>query len=57
MEVIEIRQIKWFGHLRVYRMFDARIQKMVYEWGLEGRKIKGRQPISWKQNIYDFDES
>ncbi|KAJ4450100.1 hypothetical protein ANN_01507 [Periplaneta americana] len=48
-EVINERQLKWFGH--VYRMGEERKVKQVMEMRVEGRKRRGRPRIKWEDTI------
>ncbi|KAJ4429614.1 hypothetical protein ANN_21800, partial [Periplaneta americana] len=48
-EVINERQLKWFGH--VYRMGEERKVKQVMEMRVEGRRRRGRPRIKWEDTI------
>ena len=43
---------KWFEHL--CRIYNVPIQKMVYDWELEGRIRRERQPMSWKYGLHQI---
>ena len=48
IEVIEVTQLKWVGHLK--RMRNSRIRKIILEWNTEYRRRKSSSREHWMQN-------
>ena len=49
MEIITERRFRWFGH--VIRMEESRITKRVLEWKPIGKRKRGRQKLTWKDQV------
>ncbi|KAJ9582946.1 hypothetical protein L9F63_022707 [Diploptera punctata] len=49
IERIEEKKLKWLGH--VLRMEDERWPKQLYQWHPTRRRKRGRQKLTWKENM------
>ena len=49
LDRIQRRQLKWYGHL--LRMEGSRWPKKIYQWTLHGRRRRGRQQQSWRNQV------
>ncbi len=46
------QMMKWFGHME--RMEESKMTRRVYMSEIEGRNVRGRPPVIWRDRVQEY---
>ncbi len=51
-EWVKRSTLRWYGH--VMKVSECYITKRVYESTIEGRRVRGRPPVKWRNGVEEY---